>query len=71
MATSDIINSIKTNLTNAYTKLNDKGATIPTNKNIENLASTIETVTAGGGIEIGGYVNSNYFAGLFIHVSEL
>lgn len=48
MATSDIINSIKTNLTNAYTKLNDKGATIPANKNIENLASTIETVTAGG-----------------------
>lgn len=48
MATSDIINSIKTNLTNAYTKLNDKGATIPTNKNIENLASTIETVTGGG-----------------------
>lgn len=27
--------------------------------------------TTNGGIAIGGYVNSNYFAGLFIHHSEL
>ena len=27
--------------------------------------------TTNGGVAIGGYVNSNYFAGLFIHASEL
>ena len=27
--------------------------------------------TTNGGVAIGGYVNSNYFAGLFIHNSEL
>lgn len=27
--------------------------------------------TANGGVAIGGYVNSNYFAGLFIHSEEL
>lgn len=27
--------------------------------------------TTNGGVAIGGYVNSNYFAGLFIHKSEL
>ena len=49
MGTSDIINSIRNNITNAYNKLNEKGATLPNNKNIQNLASTIETVTTGGG----------------------
>jgi hypothetical protein len=51
MAVKDTIQSIKNNVANAYTKLQDKGATIPTNKNIENLASTIDTVTGGGGTE--------------------
>lgn len=27
--------------------------------------------TTNGGVSIGGYVNSNYFAGLFIHLEEL
>ena len=48
MAVKDTIQSIKNNVANAYSKLQGKGATIPTNKNIENLASTIDTVTSGG-----------------------
>lgn len=47
MAISDTLTAIKQNLQAAYNKLQDKGATIPTNKNMENLASTIETVSSG------------------------
>ena len=43
------IERIKTNIANAYTELENKGATIPTEKNSNNLASTITTVTGGGG----------------------
>ena len=44
---AETINSIKDNVTNAYNALQTKGATIPQNKNIENLASTINTVSGG------------------------
>ena len=47
MTISDTLTSIKQNLIAAYNKLQDKGATMPANKNIENLASTIETVPTG------------------------
>lgn len=43
------ITRIKTNIENAYTKAEEKGATIPTVKNSENLAACIETVSTGGG----------------------
>lgn len=46
--TAEIIQSIQTNLSNAYASLENKGATIPENKNIENLASSIDSVPAGG-----------------------
>ena len=46
---SDTINSMRTNLGNAYNELENKGATIPTNKNIENLADAIASIPAGGG----------------------
>ena len=48
MAVKDTIQSIKNNVANAYTKLQGKGATIPEKKNIENLASTIDSITSGG-----------------------
>jgi hypothetical protein len=52
MATiAQTIESMRENLSNAYTSLEGKGATIPTDKNLYNLASTIDTVTAGGGEE--------------------
>jgi hypothetical protein len=49
MAIVDTINSIKVNVENAYTSLENKGATIPNQKNIQNLSSTIESIQAGGG----------------------
>ena len=48
---SDTINSMRTNLGNAYDELENKGATIPTNKNIENLANAIASISASGGSE--------------------
>ena len=53
MAISDTLSSIATNLSNAYDALSAKGATIPAFKNIENLASAIATISAGGGIDEG------------------
>ena len=54
MAVKDTIQSIKNNVANAYTKLQGKGATIPTKKNIENLANTIDSISGGGGITPSG-----------------
>lgn len=59
MAVKDTIQSIKNNVANAYTKLQGKGATIPEKKNIENLASTIDTVTSGGSVEGTIYITTN------------
>lgn len=42
------ITRIKTNIQNAYTKAEEKGATIPSVKNSANLASCIESITTGG-----------------------
>lgn len=47
MAVTDTINSMKTNLRNAYNSLSDKGATIPFKKNLANLKSTIDTIQTG------------------------
>lgn len=48
MAIADEIQRIKTNIANAYTELENKGATIPSDKNSNNLASTITTITGSG-----------------------
>lgn len=48
MAISDTIQSIYTNVENAYTSLSNKGATIPANKNLANLADCIDSVPSGG-----------------------
>lgn len=47
MAIVDTLNSIKENITNAYNALEQKGASIPEDKNIQNLASAIESISAG------------------------
>lgn len=49
MSIATTIQSIKDNLENAYDELLDKGATIPANKNIENLADAIASIQSGGG----------------------
>lgn len=42
------INRIKQNIEDSYLRAEQKGATIPSVKNSENLPSTIESITAGG-----------------------
>ena len=49
MTIASEITRIKTNIDNAYTALEAKGATIPSEKNSANLANTVATVTGGGG----------------------
>lgn len=44
MSIADKITSIKQHITNAYTAIQTKGGTIPTNKNIENLNSAITSI---------------------------
>lgn len=51
MSVANEINRIKTNIANAYTKAEEKGATLPTEKNSANLADTIASITAGGGVD--------------------
>lgn len=48
MAIADTINSMKTNITNAYNTIQTKGGTIPTNKNLENLSTAINSISTGG-----------------------
>lgn len=40
-------NNIKSNINNAYTALDEKGAEIPDEKNIENLIECIKSITSG------------------------
>ena len=48
MSIASEITRIKTNIDNAYTALEAKGATIPSDKNSANLASTVNTISGGG-----------------------
>lgn len=56
MALDDVKQSIISNVTNAYEKALDKGATEPENKNLENLAATIDSIQ--GGTTLGYHVRS-------------
>lgn len=49
MAIVDEIERIKTNIENAYTALEEKGATLPTERNSANLSAVIIEVPTGGG----------------------
>ena len=50
MSIASTIASMQTNLSNAYAKINDKGGTLPANKNLQNLASAIDSIQGGGGV---------------------
>lgn len=52
MATSEIIASMYSNVANAYSAVSDMGGTIPSAKNIYNLASAVRTIPTGGGDDI-------------------
>lgn len=53
MAIANEINVLKGNIRNAYTSIQNKGGTIPTNKNTENLSSAIDSISAGGTTTLG------------------
>ena len=54
MAIADTIESMKTHLGEAYASLDEKGATIPENKNLENLSESILSISGG---DISEYFN--------------
>ena len=47
MAINDRLESIALHLGNAYAKVASKGGTVPANKNLENLANAIDSITGG------------------------
>lgn len=53
MTIIDEVNRIKSNIANAYTACESKGATIPENANSNNLQETIESISAGSGEKYG------------------
>ena len=44
--------ALQTHITNAYGAVNDKGGTIPANKNMANLSTAIASISAGGGAKV-------------------
>jgi hypothetical protein len=67
MSIATELTALSTNITSAYTALEDKGATIPTNKNTENLATAIESIsgstpsTTTGGLFTGATMPLTYY----------
>lgn len=47
MAIADKLTKLTTDITNAYTAIDNKGGTIPANKNTDNLASAIGSISTG------------------------
>ena len=60
MSISDKLSKLNTDITNAYASVQTKGGTVPTNKNTENLASAINSIS--GGDSSGQYVWAKYSA---------
>lgn len=52
MSIATELENYATYLGNAYNKCSDKGATIPTNKNLQNLTNCIDSIPAGGTVEV-------------------
>ena len=52
MTIASEIRRIKTNISNAYAEAEEKGATLPVERNSDNLASTISTIQGGGGDKV-------------------
>lgn len=48
MSIASELNNLSTNILNAYDAVETKGGTIPTNKNMVNLPTAIESISAGG-----------------------
>lgn len=48
MSIASVISSMQTNVSNAYDAISAKGGTVPQNKNIQNLANAIGSISGGG-----------------------
>ena len=65
MAIADKLTKLATDITNAYEAVDDKGGTLPLNKNTENLGDAIRSISSGGqaalpdGIKFGTYASTN------------
>lgn len=59
MAISDKLNKLRVDIENAYLSINEKGGTIPTNKNTENLSSAINSITSETSI-LNGRIENYY-----------
>ena len=83
MSIANIIESMRTNLANAYSSIEARGAKMPEEKNLENLAATINTLPEGGGSSEGGdaiinglvesyyvYAGENINAGDFVKFAQ-
>lgn len=66
--TADRLKSIKTHIQEAYTALGNKSATLPANKNINNLKSTIESITVGIDTSDATAVSSDILSGFIGYV---
>lgn len=49
MSIASELTKLETDITNAYNAINTKGGTIPINKNTNNLATAISSISGGGG----------------------
>lgn len=66
--TADRLKSIKTHIQEAYTALGNKSAALPANKNINNLKSTIESITVGIDTSDATAVSSDILSGFIGYV---
>lgn len=57
MSIASEIQRIKGNIEDAYTECENKGATLPQNQNSDNLATTIASISGGGGADLDNYFN--------------
>ena len=53
MSIANTIQSMETNIGNAYDSAQQKGATIPSDKNLANLSSTIDSIQTGSSPTLG------------------
>lgn len=71
MAVADTITSIKGHIQNAYGMAEEKGATIPEKKNLQNLADCVGSISGGGGVVHPKFVSFAFFNGSEIDLSWL
>lgn len=62
MSIASELTNLRTNISNAYDAINNKGGTVPANKNTANLATAINSISGGGSAEVVNGVIANFKA---------